>query len=106
MEALVAAVIFTIAVAGVFASLSAVKEPTAESDIAVRAAQCGQQVLETLRARVDARDWSSSPDLTVGTYNLSGAELDPFPQCSGYTVDYEVTDAGNSVRKVVAQVNW
>ena len=107
---MVAGVIFTIAVTGVFASLAAIQKPTVDTDKNIGAALCGQQVLETLRAQVDDRNWASN-DLSISgsphSLPLAGYT---FPACTGgtptYAVSYTVTDAGNGARKVVATVTW
>lgn len=108
MEVIVAGLIFSIATVGIFSALTSIRQPTAIIDQSVSMAYCGQQVLETFRARVDARDWNSG-GLTVGNHTISGAALAAYPICSsaGVTsVTYVVSDAGNGARKVVATVNW
>ena len=109
VEAMVAGVVFTIAVAGVFSSISSTTSSTSSTATVNKnliAAYCGQQVLESFRSKVDARDWSSG-SLTLGDHTLSGPTLAPYSQCAGVTsVVYTVSDAGNGARKVVANVNW
>ena len=104
VEAMVASVIFSIAVVGVFSSLAAIKNPVKNSDKSLAAAFCGQQVLENLRASVSADTWSQ------GTSKLkiaNGMTVTPLPSaCSGFTVTYDVTDAGNGARKVQLNVTY
>lgn len=107
VEVMVAAVIFTIAVAGVFASLASSRKPTVDTDTSLRGALCGQQILEKFRAKVDWRDWSSGSLVVSGTpYVLSAAALAALPACSGYGASYVVSNGGNGARKVKVTVSW
>ena len=101
VEVMVAGVIFSIAVVGVFSSLAAVKKPIHTSDKSLDAALCGQQVLEGLRASVDASNWNedSSPLKLKPDYAPASVGA-----CVGYTLEYAVTDAGNGARKVTLTV--
>jgi len=54
LEVLLAAVIFVVSVAGIFATLSAVRVPVHQKERALTAAVFGQQVLEGLRSQVSA----------------------------------------------------
>ena len=100
VEALVASLILTISVVGVFATMSAQKAPTASADKRVQAALAGKQFLEDLRSKVDAT-----------TYNQSGGPFDPATNphgpfvVNGYTINYNVTAVGNA-RKVDLSVTW
>ena len=118
VEVTVAGVIFMIAVAGVFASLAAVKKTPVPLEMG--AAYCGQQLLENLRVHVDAREW----DAVNGVYNpntllatgphkaTSGNTADaPFlaslAACVGYTVQYTVENVpGKAVKKVKTDITW
>ena len=103
VEAVVAAVIFSITVVGVFASLAAIQQPAANSGQSLNAALCGQQVLENLRSKVDARDWDTGGALATGSHT----PLTP-SQCSSFTFTYDVTApvAVNGARKVDLTVTW
>ncbi len=115
MESLIAAVIFTIAVAGVYASIASVKKPVTDIDKKLSAAKCGQKVLEKLRGSVAYPEWSDGiGPLAIGTYTINALTTpsiaDFNPSCVGIsTVTYTVTDAGNGpngARKAVATVIW
>jgi Tfp pilus assembly protein PilV len=54
LEILLASIIFVISVAGIFATLSAVRSPVGNKENALAAALFGKQVLETLRTEVNA----------------------------------------------------
>lgn len=54
LEVLLAAIIFVVSVAGIFATLSAVRAPIANKENALVAAVFGKKVLETLRTQVSA----------------------------------------------------
>lgn len=61
VEVMVASVIFSIAIVGIYASLSAVRQQTLNiSDKSLGAALCAQKFLEDRRAAVDMRDWASA----------------------------------------------
>ena len=97
-SSMVAGVIFSIAVVGVFATLAAINP-----DRTVGAAQCGQQLLEDLRAEVDARSWDTAGNrLTVGNNKDGGV----CPQ-NGliYNRSYNVALVG-SARQVTVTVTW
>ena len=96
VEALIAAVILSISVVGVLATMSSQKAPTADSDKKVQAAMAAKQFLEGLRSKVDATTYSTG-NLSLGLH--SGVGL------GTYTVDYLVTAAGNA-RKVELNITW
>ena len=96
VEALIAAVILSISVVGVLATLSSQKAPTVESDKKVQAAMAAKQFLEGLRSKVDATTYSTG-DLSLGLH--SGVTV------GAYTVAYNVTAAGNA-RKVDLNITW
>jgi Tfp pilus assembly protein PilV len=99
MEALVAAMVFSIGVVGVFAAMSSQKAPAVESDARVKAAFAAKQFLEGLRSQVDAADYAANTgNLTLGVH--SGVSL------GTYTVDYTVSDAGNNARRVDLTITW
>ncbi len=111
VEAIVGGVIFTIAVTGVFASLAYIKQPVVVSDSRLVGANCGDQFLESLRAKVDARDWGAVGTLLeLGAHTINGAStpaIGTFSQCSTATsIDYVVTAEASGARKVVVTVTW
>ncbi len=99
MESLVAAMIFSIGVVGVFAAMSSQKAPSEESDDRVKAAFAGKQLLENLRSKVNAADYAANTgDLSLGAvHNVS---------LGTYTASYIVTNAGNNVRKVDLNITY
>lgn len=96
VEALIAAVILSISVVGVMATMSAQKTPTADSDRKVQAALAAKQFLESLRGKVDASTYETG-DLSLGLHN--GVSI------GSYTVDYYVSADGNA-RKVDLNIVW
>ena len=97
VEALIAAVILSISVIGVLATMSSQKTPTVESDKKVQAAMAAKQFMESLRSKVDATTTYDTGDLSLGMHAnvVYGA----------YTMDYLVTSSG-SARKVDLNVSW
>ena len=67
VEALIAVTIFAVATVGVFMTIAAIKKPVMKTDMELTAAYFSQDILDGLRARVDARDWDSG-DLKVGRH--------------------------------------
>ena len=96
VEALIAAVILSISVIGVLATMSSQKTPTVESDKKVQAAMAAKQFMESLRSKVDATTYETG-DLALGVHAnvVYGA----------YTMDYLVASSG-SARKVDLNVSW
>jgi Tfp pilus assembly protein PilV len=124
IEVVVAGVIFTIAVAGIFASISAVRQNQAFSSTSPSepgAAICGQELLEKLRLSVDGRWWNSTnndysivfntkvSELSTTTHNTGNTPLiATLASCSGYTVSYVVENLTppNKSKKVTATIAW
>jgi len=104
IEAVVASVIFMIAVTGVFASLSALKRPVATTDKALGAALCGQQFLENLRASVDQQDWAIASSKLRPTGSVAGASC--VENGVTYSINYQVVAVGTTARKGLVTVTW
>jgi Tfp pilus assembly protein PilV len=99
MEALVAAMVFSIGVVGVFAAMSSQKEPSVESDDRVKAAFAAKQFLEGLRSKVDAVDYANGTgDLSIGMH--------PNVSLGTWSVNYLVSDDGNQIRRVDLNITW
>lgn len=96
VEALIAAVILSISVVGVLATMSSQKAPTIESDRKVQAAMAAKQFMESLRSKVDATTYETG-DLSLGLHANVVFDI--------YTVDYLVTSSG-SARKVDLNITW
>jgi Tfp pilus assembly protein PilV len=91
LEILLSAVIFVVSVAGIFATLSAVRAPVANKESGLSAAVFGKQVLEALRSQVSAKydatntympyyscnSQNPCPDfsLSIGTHQVTSATL-------------------------------
>ena len=102
VEAVVAGVIFSIAVVGVFASLAAINP-----DRTVGAAQCGQQLLEDLRADVDGRTWDDGNANRLTVTPVGQDRVAPPCTQNGlqYNISYNVVNVG-SARQVTVNVTW
>ena len=96
VEALIAAVILSISVVGVLATMSSQKTPSADADKKVLAAMAAKQFLEGLRGSVDATTYSTG-SLSLGLHSNVNV--------GAYRFDYLVTAAGNA-RKVDLNVTW
>ena len=109
VEALIAAVIFAVAVVGVFATSAALKKPTVVSDKKLTAAYIGKQVLEDLRSKVDQREWLTG---SLATYNLALGDHGPFTFNNptyqvAYNVMWTVSSVPNSdARQVLVTIQW
>ncbi len=92
LEILMAAIIFTIAVAGVFATLNAVRAPVNNKENELTAASFGKEELEALRTQVSAApsaNYYTDPNcsngictdfsLSLGTHHTSGSGQIIFP---------------------------
>jgi prepilin-type N-terminal cleavage/methylation domain-containing protein len=91
VEVVVAAVIFSASIVGVFTTVSSFRTPLETSTKKLRAAQLSRKVLEGLRQGV----WFNHPNpdpLSVGVHGPA-ADAD-FP---GYSYSYTVTDGGGTV---------
>ncbi len=83
LEVLLASVIFMISVAGIFATLNAVRAPVANKQSQLSAAVFGKQILERLYSNVNANTWgtpcATNPctdfDLAPGSHQVSVATL-------------------------------
>lgn len=78
LEVLLAAVIFVISVAGVFAALGAMRLPVLQKERSLTAAVFGQQALENLRLQVNAQNinpatgnYNAGNQLAVGAHALA-----------------------------------
>jgi prepilin-type N-terminal cleavage/methylation domain-containing protein len=96
VEVTVAAVIFAVAVAGVFASVASMHQQGTKSGNKLRAAQLSKKVLESLRQQVSANNPAAlNSNQGSSTTPLTDAD---FP---GYGYWYTVTtDAATQVKRV------
>lgn len=96
VEAMVAAVVFTIAAAGILTAMSRARHPVANSDQRVRAAAYGKQVLDGLRAGLSTDTWNSVA-WTDGAHDASGPE---------FNAEYIVTTDAAGGKKVDLNIYW
>lgn len=127
LEILLSSIIFVVTVAGLFATLSAVRAPVTTKENALSAAVFGKQVLETLRAQVNAGTFytacsstGSNGDckdfsLSVGTHQMSLPAGLSWPSADvnsananllTYTVTCPAPCTADSARRVDLAVNW
>ena len=113
VEVLVAAVIFSIAVAGLFSVFSITRQTSDASERELQAAYLGRQLLEELRAKVDQRNWDpTAPDTWYlvcdgGTYDWPGIPANPLSGFdAGATVRYTCDNLATGARKVTLQITW
>jgi Tfp pilus assembly protein PilV len=119
LEVLLSSIIFVISVAGVFATLNAVRAPVANKERALAAAILGKQVLETLRSSVSEQSSANfyvtcsgtctDFSLALGTHQISVATLSsvnltwpqvlnsaPYPDGNPPVLSYTVSCADGS----------
>ena len=102
VETVIAALVLSIGVVGVFSVMSTQKAPTTQTDQRVKAALTAKQFLENLRSKVNAVDYYNGPNgvgaLSIGTHGPVGLAT--------YTVNYNVTSDPNGARKVDLNITW
>ena len=101
VEVMVAAVVFMVSVAGIYAAVGSMSKTTvAQSADDIKGSLYGQRFLESLRAEVGTSTWSSgvSP-LFPGT----GKTMPTYAEFPGYSGTYDVVDL-NGVRKVTLNI--
>ena len=102
VETVVAAVIFLLAVGGVFAALGGIVKPSTRSDRSLQAAYIGQQVLEGLRVKVEEGTWDSA-ELAEGTHYCPTINN----TIGNYSCAYDVVEDPNSgARQVTMNITW
>ncbi len=105
VEVIVSAVIFTLAVAGIFATISALRSPATESSQEVTAAFVGKRILDDMRTEVSALTWSGgSLDPSGSPYALNAIVVDGISYTPTYIV--EPDPDGTGARKVTLNVTW
>jgi prepilin-type N-terminal cleavage/methylation domain-containing protein len=99
VEVVVAAVLFAVASAGIFATISLTNR-TAESGLRVQAATFAKEVLDQLNSAVDASTWKDPNNrLSPGIHNVPLGSVPDFPACSA-TYEVSQPDGQNGARKV------
>jgi len=107
IEIVVATLIFSLAITGLFSAITSLNRPGTESFEEVQAAYAAKGVLEELRSAIDAQVWEesdpSSYDLVEGeTYTLSTIEYEGVP----YSINYAVTGDPSGGRWVDLTISW
>jgi len=94
LEVLLASIIFMISVLGVFATLSAVRQPVLQKERALTAAVFTQQLLEGLRSQVSASNFTANGyngSLSLGSHGPVSQNQDGVQ----YNMTYVVSCAAN-----------
>jgi len=104
VEVIVASLIFSLAAAGIFATVSSLNQPSQDSDEEVRAVFIGKQVLESLRTAVSANTWDTGPLAIGDTYTGNSIIVDGISYDWVYAV--EADPYGTGARKVILNVTW
>jgi len=103
VEVVVAAVIFALAAAGIFATISAMQQPAVESEEEIKAAFMAKRVLDEFRNNVDASLWSDPMwDPAGNPHTLGDVIIDGIT----YTPTYDVTDMPDGSKKVDVTISW
>lgn len=103
-EVIIATLIFTLAMAGVFASVSELRQPAVESTEEVTAAFVGKHILEDLRMQVSAETWNSTGNLIPGSTYTNSVVVGSRTYYTTYTVTSDPD--GTSARKVILNITW
>lgn len=103
VEITVAALIFTIAAVGAFATFSTMRKSSDASEEELTAANYGRQLLEDMRADVSQATWDSGA-LSLGPHTLSPQTINGVMYNAGYAVANSISSTG--VRKVTLNVIW
>lgn len=108
VEVVVAAIIFAIAAAGMYATVASLNKPAEDFSERSKAAMIGKQVLEMLRFNVDQDYWETETanptyPLSFGQHNMTAVVLDGVIYSSYYIVTQDPDTGG---RKVSVNVYW
>lgn len=128
VEIIVSALIFSIAVAGMFATISSLQKPAEESREDISAAYVGKQILEDLRKEIDAETWDTLADTGALDVDPGGAGTCPgapgmdhnLSDLPGYAIDTVTIDSitytptyrvdcdpgGTAGKKVTLDIAW
>lgn len=106
-EVVVAAIIFSLAAAGMYATIVSFNKPAATFSEASQAAFIGKQVLESLRPSINQESWDSVNSLvnplSLGTHNWTAVTVDGISYNGNYLVESDTTTSG---RKVTLNIYW
>ena len=102
-EVVIATMIFTLAMAGVFATISQLRQPAVASSQQVTAAFIGKKILDDLRSEVSATTWNSGL-LTPGNTYMNQVTVGTITYNATYTVQNDPN--GTNARQVTLNVTW
>lgn len=105
IEAIIATSILGIAVVGILMTVSSIKKPVAKSDRALVAAYFGQEVLENLRAKVDARDFNTG-ELSITTPDAPHVVTKVINGVTYKAFYHVLDDPASGSRRVNLTVDW
>ena len=107
IEVVVSTLVFSLAMAGLFSTISSLNRPGVESFEDVQAAYIGKEIIGNLRHFINAEIWD---ELDPGLYNLvenQSYDLSPVTRDGiTYTSNYTVTPAANGGRWVDLTISW
>lgn len=102
VEVVMASIIFALTAAGIYTTLSALRQPAGESARDVTAAFLGEQFLQSMRNEVDQSTWNSGR-LTLGNHTETPVIINGITYSIAYTVS---ADSLSDARKVVLNISW
>lgn len=119
VEVTIAALIFSIAAAGLFIVLSQQRQTSDRSERRLQAAYYAKQLLEELRAKVDQRNWNTAvpPNPAIWSNLNLTCDGNPYPwpgalpPLPGVQVNYTCRDIapgnpGEGSRQVTLTIQW
>ena len=116
IEAFLSSIIFIVSVAAVFSTLTSLRKPAVNNDLMVGGAIAGRDVLENLRAKMDANDKVFLSGVYTGDRSLDSTPANNPHWVNNigsgiggrlYNVEYIVTQVGTSgALQVDTNVYW
>lgn len=106
-EVIIATIIFSLAMAGVFSSIANLRAPSVESSQEVTAAFIGKRVLDDLRSSVNAESWNdpATGKLLPGTtYPITPVVVSGKTYNGTYSVSPDPD--GTNARQVTLNIMW
>lgn len=102
-EVVVAAIIFVLAAAGIFATASNLRRPAQESSYDVTAAMIGKEVLANLWRSIGPGVWNAVFDPDVNPHVMSNVTINGIIYAPSYNV---YVDPLSNARRVEVTVEW
>jgi type II secretory pathway pseudopilin PulG len=112
VEVVVAALVFSLAVAGIFATIASLTNPAEESKEEVAAAFLGKQIFEKWREEVDQGTWDTSNNPISDPARVDAGWFDLYTNLIGnttYTTQYRLDSdsvSGTDAIKVTLNLIW